>query len=148
MQPMTCARPLPGRRTALAALLAALLLAGCGGSGSSGFDALAAENAAIDRALATMDCTVEQGLTICASTVVEAPAAPTPTPTRTPTPLHTPATSASPTRTAEAEPSRTATAAADRAAGGAAAEPGLARGLRLDRPAHRQPAGARRSDDR
>jgi hypothetical protein len=64
--------------------LCALLLGGCaGGSGSSGFDIVAAENAAIDTALDTGDCVVEHGLTICASGTVASPVVPSATPTAT-----------------------------------------------------------------
>lgn len=71
------------RATLALAALAAVLLGGCaGGSGSSGFDIVAAENAAIDTALDTGSCVVERGLTICAS-ANETPAAPSETPTAT-----------------------------------------------------------------
>jgi hypothetical protein len=63
--------------------LCALALLGCGGSGSSGFDATAAENAAIDRALESSGCVAERGLTICASGSVETPATPPASPTAT-----------------------------------------------------------------
>src|SRR5215510_5740403 len=86
----------PALVTWLAALACAVLLAACaGGSGSSGFDAaLKAENDAIDRAIESETCEVENGLTICASNT-----APPPSPTathlpQTPTPL-----AASPTAT-------------------------------------------------
>jgi hypothetical protein len=95
-----------GRRgvACLIALGLALLLAGCGGSGSSGFDALAAENDAIDRAIEGQDCTVENGLTICASTGSE------PAPSATPTPTATQFVDATVTGTPSAMVSRTATA--------------------------------------
>lgn len=94
--------PLRLRRWALAALCA-LVLAGCaGGSGSSGFDIVAAENAAIDTALDTGSCVVERGLTICAST--SETAAPSSTPTATLPP-------ASPTRTAMSQLTATVTVA-------------------------------------
>jgi len=81
----------------------ALLAACAGGSGSSGFD-VAAENAAINRALQSQGCEVIQGLTICAS------GSPTPTPASTatstpgipaftPTATGTPASAATPTTT-------------------------------------------------
>jgi hypothetical protein len=102
-------------------LLAALwLLAGCGGSGSSGFDLALLENRAIDRAVMTEMCQDVDGLTIC-----PAAGTPEPTPTQTARPTHT----ASPTRTVtpgsiatpsathavpEATPSATVTATAER----------------------------------
>jgi hypothetical protein len=50
------------------ALLFVLLLAGCGGSGSSGFDSSFAEGALIDRAIAEQRCVQGDGdLTICPS---------------------------------------------------------------------------------
>ena len=86
----------------LVALACAALLAGCaGGSGSSGFDAaLKAENDAIDRAVESQSCQVENGLTVCASDT-------SPTPSGSPTP----SSSAAPTRssTATLPPSFTAT---------------------------------------
>ncbi len=114
----------PRRRALFAAwLLAALCaLAGCGGSGSSGFDTIASENDAIDRALNTSGCEVERGLTICASGAEAPPASPSPTApalpsatpsaitnaTGTPTPSTTPggAFTATPTRTATQPPSQ------------------------------------------
>jgi hypothetical protein len=71
-------------------LMVHLLLLGCGvlfmgcagGSGSSGFDPLAAENAAIDRALQSQGCETIDGLMICAS----GSATPTPVSTSTGTP--------------------------------------------------------------
>jgi hypothetical protein len=72
----------------LAALACATLLAACaGGSGSSGFDVIT-ENAAIDTALATNECTVNDGLTICPS----GPETPTAVPSSTATPSAAPAT--------------------------------------------------------
>ena len=92
----------------LAAALLALLLAGCGGSGSSGFDAVAAENDAIDQALDNTSCVTEGGLTICASGEVETP--PTP-PTAEPSFTATPQAvgSATPTGTQLAERTPTPT---------------------------------------
>jgi hypothetical protein len=57
-----------------ASILAAMVvgLAGCGGSGSSGFDAVASEAHAIQHVIDAGDCTVFEGQTICASGV-EAP---------------------------------------------------------------------------
>ena len=69
-----------------------LLSACAGGSGSSGFDAVLAENRAINKALDTDGCEVVEGLTICAAggatpspidTATAAPAAPTQTPVPT-----------------------------------------------------------------
>jgi hypothetical protein len=53
----------------VASLLAALVvgLAGCGGSGSSGFDAVASEANAIQHVIDAGDCTVFAGQTFCAS---------------------------------------------------------------------------------
>lgn len=85
--------------------LCGVLLVGCGGSGSSGFDIAAAENAAIDEALAGGTCVVEQGLSICASGAVETPASPTPTATP---PTNEPGATA--TRTPSGRPSATPTA--------------------------------------
>jgi hypothetical protein len=68
------------RQRWLAALLCGWALSACaGGSGSSGFDAVTAENRAIDQALASQGCETNDGLTICAS------GAATPTPSGTPT---------------------------------------------------------------
>lgn len=84
--------------------LGALALLGCGGSGSSGFDATAAENAAIDQALESAGCVSERGLTICASgSVVETPATPAASPTAFPDATGTPA-SFSPTPTPTGTP--------------------------------------------
>lgn len=57
-----------------ASVLAAMVvcLAGCGGSGSSGFDAVASEAHAIQHVIDAGDCTVFEAQTICASGV-EAP---------------------------------------------------------------------------
>src|SRR5690349_19530310 len=54
-----------------ASMLAAMVvgLAGCGGSGSSGFDAVASEAHAIQHVIDAGDCTVFEGQTICASGV-------------------------------------------------------------------------------
>lgn len=54
-----------------ASLLAAVLLAlaGCGGSGSSGFDAVASESRAIQHVIDAGDCTEFGGQTFCASGV-------------------------------------------------------------------------------
>lgn len=72
--------------------LCALALLGCGGSGSSGFDATAAENAAIDQALDSAGCVTEGGLTICASgSVAETPATPAASPSTVPDATGTPA---------------------------------------------------------
>ena len=88
------------RRTAawrwLIAALCAAVLAGCGGSGSSGFDGVAAENTAIDHALETNGCVTERGLTICASGEVT-PTQPTPEPSPTATEMLN--TTATPTGT-------------------------------------------------
>lgn len=86
-----------GRLAWLVALCCAVALSACaGGSGSSGFDNVTAENDAINRALDSQGCEVNEGLTICAS-------GPTPTPSPTPTlpppsPTATPTTTATPTR--------------------------------------------------
>lgn len=67
----------------LAAVSCAVLLAACsGGSGSSGFD-VSAENTAIDTALATQDCTVNDGLTICPSGAEVPTSSPSPSATVT-----------------------------------------------------------------
>lgn len=87
------------------ALLLAALLAACGGSGSSGFDGIAAENAAIDRALSEDACTVEGGLTICPSGGVPPP--PTVGPSATPTPSGSPAPIMTATITPLATPTTT-----------------------------------------
>lgn len=50
----------------------ATAVAGCGGSGSSGFDAVASESTAIQHVIDTGDCTMLDGQTYCASGV-EAP---------------------------------------------------------------------------
>lgn len=62
---------MPRIRTGLiaASVLAALLLAGCGGSGSSGFDAVGSEARAIGHVIDAGDCTDFQGQTFCASGV-------------------------------------------------------------------------------
>lgn len=110
------------RRIAGAWLVAALLavaLAGCGGSGSSGFDAVAAENDAIDRALDNSECVTERGLTICASGEVETPPTPptaaitattTPLVVGTPTPTGTPALATPTTTPPRGTPTATPTA--------------------------------------
>lgn len=54
-------------RLMAASLLAALLIAGCGGSGSSGFDAISSEAGAIEHVIDAGDCTDFQGQTFCAS---------------------------------------------------------------------------------
>lgn len=111
---------------ALLALVLAALMAACGGSGSSGFDALAAENRAIDRVVRGQGCTVENGLTICASGASESPppASATPSPTGTPAPVPSvtgtpgampstsPTAGITATRTAPQSPTPTATRAA------------------------------------
>src|SRR5262245_12573896 len=89
MRPIdTPAFPARSHRAARLTMLAValLLLAACGGSGSSGFDAAFLENSAIDRAVDTSMCQPLDGLTICAAggTPV-APATETPRPTRTAT---------------------------------------------------------------
>jgi len=60
-------------RTALttASLLAAIVigLAGCGGSGSSGFDAIASEATTVQHVIDAGDCTDFEGQTFCASGV-------------------------------------------------------------------------------
>jgi hypothetical protein len=65
--------------------LALLVLVGCGGSGSSGFDAVALENDAIDRALETSECQVNEGLRICVAGGTPLVPTPTGTPADTPT---------------------------------------------------------------
>lgn len=92
---------------ALAALCAALLTGCAGGSGSSGFDIVAAENGAIDNAIGSGGCVVERGLTICAAAEgATPPPSPTPTHTLLPSPTGTPA----PIRSESATPlQRTAT---------------------------------------
>src|SRR5262249_37920460 len=101
-------------RTWLAALACAVLLAACaGGSGSSGFDAaLKAENQAIDRAVESETCEVENGLTICASNTAPPPTSPTATHlplTPTPLPASTPtSTLPLPTQTTASEASPSA----------------------------------------
>ena len=89
------ARTIGAWRWVLAALCAAVL-AGCGGSGSSGFDGVAAENRAIDQALDSNGCVTERGLTICASGEVP-PTLPPPLPTPTATAMLN--TTATPTGT-------------------------------------------------
>jgi hypothetical protein len=85
----------------LTAILA-VLLAACGGSGSSGFD-LAAENRTIDRVLTTEQCETIDGLQICTSS--SGPVAPTATPTAeisktaTSTPVPVPSGTVTPTGT-------------------------------------------------
>jgi hypothetical protein len=81
--PAAAPRRTPAWRWLIAALCAAVL-AGCGGSGSSGFDGVAAENTAIDHALDTNGCVTERGLTICASGELT-PTVPTPEPSPTAT---------------------------------------------------------------
>ena len=99
----------PSRARWLGLLVLACLLSACaGGSGSSGFDALLAENNAIQKALDSDSCEVVEGLTICAAGA----AAPSPTgtatvpqrPTRTsiPPPPATPTATARPTSTTTA----------------------------------------------
>jgi hypothetical protein len=56
-------------RLMAASLLAALLAAGCGGSGSSGFDAISSESRAIEHVIDAGDCTDFQDQTFCASGV-------------------------------------------------------------------------------
>ena len=62
---------MPRIRTGLiaASVLAALLLAGCGGSGSSGFDVIPSEARAIGHVIDAGDCTDFEGQTFCASGV-------------------------------------------------------------------------------
>lgn len=104
----------PARLAGLAAAL--LLLAACGGSGSSGFDVAALENRAIERAIETSMCQPVDGLTICAAGQTPLPAATetqraTPTPTAEPT--GTVATTGTPTGTPDGPD---ATPSADRTA--------------------------------
>lgn len=98
----------------LFALACGTLLLGCaGGSGSSGFDALAAENAAIDRALDSQDCQMEEGLTICVAPGMTAPTPPLPTFTTTPLPTSTtapPPSTATPPATSTTTPLATGSA--------------------------------------
>ena len=54
-------------RLMAASLLAALLVAGCGGSGSSGFDVVSSEARAIEHVIDAGDCTDFQGQIFCAS---------------------------------------------------------------------------------
>lgn len=96
-------RPQPGLRWAWLVALCCVLSACAGGSGSSGFDALAVENAAIDRALQSQGCETNEGLRICASTGEPSDTA-TPTQTLprftlTPSPTGSPAPTGSPTPT-------------------------------------------------
>ncbi len=64
---------MPRIRTGLmvASLLAAIVvgLAGCGGSGSSGFDAIPSEARAVEHVIDAGDCTTFEGQTFCASGV-------------------------------------------------------------------------------
>jgi hypothetical protein len=116
--------PTPDRSRArwawFVALWCALAVAACaGGSGSSGFGALLRENRAIDKALETQGCEMNEGLIICASGA-ESPT-PTPTetmqppldsPTQTPSPTGTPGPLGTATATTTIpQPSLTATAA-------------------------------------
>ena len=79
----------------LVALCCGWALSACaGGSGSSGFDLAKAENNAIDRALESQGCEVNDGLTICASGAAipppsDTPTLPLPSVTATPTALAT-----------------------------------------------------------
>lgn len=107
--PRTC-DPTPTaatRRLRRLTAIVALLLAACGGSGSSGFDALA-ENRAIDRVLATEQCETIDGLQICTSSRVPATPSRTPTAavsqTATPSESPFPNPSGTPTRTATIGP--------------------------------------------
>jgi hypothetical protein len=81
----------PRRYSRLALLLCAFVAAACGGSGSSGFDALpSGENAAINLALAEQHCVDFEGLSVCPANQATATVPPgTPTPTRTAGPLPT-----------------------------------------------------------
>ncbi len=78
---------------ALALVPLALVLAACaGGSGSSGFDAFATENAAITAALDQQRCVTRKGFTICPADESQAmvpETSPTPVPGRQPTPTTT-----------------------------------------------------------
>jgi hypothetical protein len=90
-----------GRRRAAwpcALALALLILIGCGGSGSSGFDAVALENEAIDRALDTSECQVNDGLRICVAGGTPIFSTPTETPADTPTARRTATLTTSPVR--------------------------------------------------
>jgi hypothetical protein len=81
---LTDSRRLAVRHRAVWLAALCCVVASCaGGSGSSGFD-IAAENAAIDRALGSQHCTENAGLTICASTGEIGPVQ-TPEPTATAT---------------------------------------------------------------
>lgn len=103
--------PTPDRRPArwvwFVALWCALAVAACaGGSGSSGFDPLLRENQAIDQALDTQGCEMNEGLIICASGAETA----TPNPAETPQPpLNSPTQTPSPTGTAGPAVTGTAT---------------------------------------
>lgn len=96
-RPIDTTPPRAGWRWASLVALCCALSACAGGSGSSGFDLLKAENAAIDRALASQGCEVNDGLTICPSGG-GAPS-PTDTVTATPTATGTPRPSGSATAT-------------------------------------------------
>jgi hypothetical protein len=86
-------------------LLGCVLAACAGGSGSSGFDISASENAAISQALSEQRCVADAGLTICPVNQGVQPPAPSPTPTSTLLP-------ATPTPPVTSLPAATATAAA------------------------------------
>lgn len=94
------------RSIRLLVTLLSLALAGCSGSGSSGFD-ISSENAAIDRVLTNQQCIDFEGLIICPAnpspTGPHFPPSPTPTPTRTPSvasfPTSTPSAGHAPTPT-------------------------------------------------
>ncbi len=107
----------PRARSLWLVALCCALAACAGGSGSSGFDALLAENTAIQKALDTDGCEVNEGLTICASGGAPPPIStptsqPEPTFTATPTRTGTRAPTASPTPTTSLpRPSFTATLA-------------------------------------
>ncbi len=69
--------------------LLALMLTACeGGSGSSGFD-VHSENAAIQQALSTQQCVQHESLTICPAAQAGTPPSPTPPPPATTTPTAT-----------------------------------------------------------
>lgn len=88
--------------------LACAFLFGCGGSGSSGFELQLREDRAIDEALDTNGCEVNEGLTICAAGGQPTPMI-TPTGSIIQTATPTPTAEGSQTSTPAAETTRTAT---------------------------------------